>query len=101
MRETPGTETADEAFSEPLVTTKGGGGMRREIVFRGTGKLAEALQIDPARIGEIETQVHRMISAGHSVKSIITTMNDRGDLSDAEWTAFVFSLGHFCGRTGQ
>ena len=72
--------------------------MKRDLTFSGSGQMAAALGCDPGRISEIESGVSEMIDHNASLRAILEHFNDRGDLTDAEWTALVFSLGHFDGR---
>lgn len=75
--------------------------MKRDIVFSKPGQLAEAIGVSPERNREIEEAINAAISRNDSLKTVVEMMNDRGDLSDAEWTAFIFALGHFQGRVGR
>ncbi len=73
----------------------------RDIRFNERGRLAEALGISTARNVEIEQRVHAAITETNTVQGVIEAMNAAGDLNDAEWTAMVFALGHYCARNGH
>lgn len=68
---------------------------RRELNFVGSGPLAVALGVAPERIKEFDRQVNEMVKADASIKDIVSAMNERGDMNDAEWASFLYSLGYF------
>lgn len=73
--------------------------VRRDLTFNPEGgKLAIMLGCDPKRLPEIEQAVRSLVEQRKSSAEIITAMNERGDLTDAEWTAFVFGLGNLDAR---
>jgi hypothetical protein len=74
--------------------------MKRELTFVKSGKLAEALGVSSDRAAEFERDVDSVMSAGGSMLDIIEKLNERGDMTDAEWTAFIFALGYFQGSIG-
>lgn len=74
--------------------------IKRDIKFVEAGQLAVALGIPHERLVELEKFVSSMIGGKKSLQQIIEAMNERGDLTDAEWTATVFSIGYFQGTLG-
>lgn len=76
--------------------------MKRDLNFVGRGPLSVALGVAPERIEELDRAVNKILDADGSIRDVVTAMNDRGDLSDAEWTGLVFSLGYLDGfRQGE
>jgi hypothetical protein len=61
--------------------------------------MADAL-VTPERNREIEDFTRKLIEGGSSLQTVINKLNERGDLSDNEWTATVFALGYFAAATG-
>lgn len=73
--------------------------MKRDLTFDPKGgQLAVALGIDKQRAAMHEEMVEKMIAKNWTMEQIITHMNELDDLTDAEWTCFMFSLGHFDAR---
>jgi hypothetical protein len=76
--------------------------MKRELHFtQSKGKLADALGLDRDRLAEIEKQVNQLIKQDASLKTILETMNERGDLTDAEWTNLCYTLGWFTSKVDE
>lgn len=71
--------------------------MKRDLKFVGRGPMSVALGVAPDRIDELDRAVNAIIDGGGSLKDVITAMNERGDLSDSEWTGLVYSLGYMNG----
>jgi hypothetical protein len=72
--------------------------MKRDITFvKPRGVLAEALGLDRdmARFNELETFTRNLIDQDKSLREIITALNERGDLTDAEWTNAMYTLGWY------
>jgi hypothetical protein len=74
--------------------------MKRDLTFVKKGRLVEALDVAPERNALFDEQVGRMIDANKPLQEIIQTMNERGDMTDTEWTAFMFALGYYAGSIG-
>ena len=75
--------------------------MKRDLVFTGTGQLPQALGIDPERVAELEAEMNSLIARNAKLRTIIEHFNDRGDLTDSEWTAMVFALGYYDARNNR
>lgn len=76
--------------------------MKRNIIFgTDTSTIGASLGMKSKRGEEIETYVTSLVQSDRSLEEIITALNERGDLTDAEWTATIFGLGHFCARIGR
>lgn len=71
--------------------------MKRDLNFVGRGPLSVALGVAPERIEELDRAVNKILDADGSIRDVVTAMNERGDLTDAEWTGFIFSLGYLDG----
>lgn len=67
---------------------------RRDLNFHGSGPLAVALGINPDRIAKLDAEVGELVKKGSSLKTVVRHFNERGDMSDAEWTSFMFAMGH-------
>jgi hypothetical protein len=74
--------------------------VKRDIVFAAKGQLAVALGLSPERCREFDDVINDMIDRNASLQSVIEAMNER-DLTDAEWTSFIFALGYYMGATGK
>lgn len=74
----------------------------RNLVF-GDNKntLAESLGVDGERAEELDKFVADLVNSNKSLEQIVTAFNERGDLTDNEWTAAMFGLGHYCARIGR
>jgi hypothetical protein len=71
---------------------------KRNLNFRGSGPLAVALGINPDRIAKLDVEVGELVKSGASLKTVIKHFNERGDMSDAEWTSFMYAMGHQVAR---
>ena len=71
--------------------------MKRDLTFVSSGQLAAALGINPARLAEIEAEGAAIINRNGTIREVLEHFNERGDLTDGEWTAMVFALGYFDG----
>jgi hypothetical protein len=74
---------------------------KRELNFTGKGQqLVAALGVNPDRIAMFDNDVNKLMAAGASMQAVIVYFNERADMSDAEWTSFIFALGHLEARLG-
>lgn len=71
--------------------------MKRDLNFVDRGPLSVALGVPPERIEELDRAVNQIIDADGSIRDVVTAMNERGDLTDSEWTGLIFSLGYLDG----
>jgi len=68
--------------------------MKRDLPFNGNhGVLAEALGIDLERSKRCEELVELALKEKRSIQWIIETANETLDMTDAEWTTFMYTLG--------
>lgn len=70
----------------------------RDIHFVRGGCMTIALGIPAHRVREIDRFVTERIDINASIAQIVTDLNARGDLTDAEWTAAIYSIGFFDGQ---
>jgi hypothetical protein len=72
--------------------------MKRDIKWlKDSGKMAECL-VSPERNAEFDNLVGGMIENKATLQQIINALNERGDLTDNEWTAVIFALGCYIGQ---
>ncbi len=70
--------------------------MKQELNFTGEGPLAPALGVTKERMDDIQSRVQALLAAPNaSIRTVLTAMNEAGDLSFAEWTGLVYSLGYW------
>jgi len=69
--------------------------MQRDLQPVPHHNLAVALGCTAPRMQEFDRVVTSLLRDGKNMTEIIQHMNDRGDLTDAEWTAVIFSLGAY------
>lgn len=75
--------------------------MTRDIRFVAKGQLPTSLGIPEDRTSEIESFIADHIERDASTEEIILALNERGDLTDAEWTSTMFALGHYVASIGR
>ncbi|MBW3637024.1 MAG: hypothetical protein KY445_11285 [Armatimonadetes bacterium] len=74
----------------------------RDITFgEDKSTLGHSLIGDNPRADELEAFVVDCVKKNMGLEAIITALNERGDLTDNEWTATIFGLGHYCARIGR
>jgi len=61
------------------------------------GKQMGGRLVTPERNAELERYIAGMIERGVSLQSMFDALNERGDLTDGEWTVCAFNLGYFNG----
>ena len=75
--------------------------MKRDLVFVRGGTLGESLGVTPERAALFDNLVGKMIEEGKSLRECVETLNERGDMTDAEWTAFCYTIGWYQGRRSR
>ena len=75
--------------------------MKRDLTFVKTGSIGIALGIDYDRAMLHQNMVAKMIEEDQPLQHVIETMNAKGDLTDAEWTTFMYVLGYYQGVRSQ
>lgn len=70
--------------------------MKRDLVFvKDGGVLGEALGLDPKRCALFDSLMADYISQNLNLRQAVEKMNERGDMTDAEWTVFMYGLGWY------
>jgi hypothetical protein len=74
--------------------------VKRLLQWNPKGGQLAAVLCSPTRNDEIEQFIGKMIENKASLREVITALNERGDLTDGEWTCAIFALGVFQGMNG-
>ncbi len=76
--------------------------MRRNLVFvQQEGTLGQQLALEPQRTQELEEFLTCYLERGIVIQDIILALNERGDLTDAEWTSAIYALGYYQNQEEQ
>lgn len=75
--------------------------MSRDLKWTGSGTVSESLGVTTERARQFEDFVRDAVKARWSLQELITGANADLDMTDAEWTVFMFGLGYWEASRGR